>query len=90
MAGATEYTRYVNAADYAVPIRTARVTNGAARVARQTDPASVDVGSEGLYPIAGSSEQDFGIADVMFSAQPGQYTTSLDRPKVFHHLWLWV
>ena len=44
MAGAAKYTRYLNAADYTVPIGTARVDDGAWRVARQNDPAWADVG----------------------------------------------
>ena len=46
---------------------TAGVADGMRGVTRQTDPAWADVRSAGLYPIAGSSEQDSGIAEVMHS-----------------------
>ena len=71
-AGATEYTRCANAADYAVPIGMAGVADGARRVTRWMDSAWADVESVGLYPVAGSSKQDSGIAKVMHSAHPGQ------------------
>ena len=44
---------------------TVSVADGARIVARQINPAWVDVGSAGLYPVAGSSEQASGIAEMM-------------------------
>jgi len=52
------------------------VTDSMRGVTRQTNPARVDVGSVGLYPIAGSSKQDSGIAEVMYTTHPGQYSQS--------------
>jgi len=45
-------------------------------VTKQTDPVWADVESAGLYPIAGSSEQDSGIAEVVYSAHSRQYRQS--------------
>ena len=51
----------------------ARIASSMHGMTRQTAPAWVDVGSAGLCPGAGLSEQDPGIAKVMHSAYPGQY-----------------
>jgi len=54
----------------------AGVADGMRGVTKQTDSVWADVESAGLYPIAGSSKQDSGIAEVMYSAHRGQYHQS--------------
>jgi len=54
----------------------AGVAGSTRRMTRQTTPAWADVRLVGLYPGAGSSEQDSGIAEVMHSAYPGQHRQS--------------